>query len=251
MKEQATFFDCGICACMPEIKILERTETIEHQEDGLEILFSEYTHPDRYMDDSYLIKRCVICGTYYFQYHSIDTEDAFVGGPRITHEIQRFNLYRLKNYLKYFNKRDELADLELRYHSRIDSFIHYIKYNSLNINPDHFRYLIESITDYFVEKSDWNGLNEILLQHENPLIVLATAHDLILMYAGISIKGPYPPFAHYKTISPELQEKFKPLFEDHLEEFKVCIWKYAEYDEPGIKNNYKTLMNTAKYYKEL
>ena len=251
MKKRATFFECGICADIPDFKALERTESIEHHEEGLEILFAEYTHPDRYMDDSYLIKRCVNCGTFYLQYHSIDTEDAFVGGPRITHEIQRFNLYRLKNYFKNFNKTKELADLEMQYPSQIKSFIHYIMHNSLNIRSNHLKYIIESITDYFVEKSDWNELNEILLKHVDPMIVLTAAHDLILMYAGLSIKGPYPPFAHYKTISPELQDKFKPLFADHLEEFKECILKYAKYDDPVIKSSFESLLKTAKYYKVL
>ncbi len=243
-----SIFDCEICRYIPDKKDLGNTERME-EFDGLEDISSDYGHPDRYMDSTSIIKKCTNCGTYYLHEHSIDTEDAFVGGPRITHEIQRINLYRLKDALIYANKPEEIKEFELRYPAMIEDFLFYLHHKPESIIPNYSTYIIESITDYFVSKNDWEGLIKNLLRHPNPSIVLDTAHDLILMFGEMSRGGPYPPYTQYKTINKELQSVFKPMLAEHLDEFINIIEKFSLSEEPRIKAQYKSVKDSAKYYK--
>ncbi len=106
-----SIFDCDICYYLPHKKDLSRTESPEDFE-GLEIIHSEITNPDRYTDQTDMIKKCTNCGTYYHHDHSYDDEDSFIGGPSISQDFQRYNLIRLKSVLQNIKKKSELKEFK-------------------------------------------------------------------------------------------------------------------------------------------
>jgi len=245
-----SIFECGICHFLPNKKDLDNTESME-QFKGLEIIHTHSAHPDRYCDQTELILKCSNCGTYYHQFHSIDTEDAFVGGPSISHNFMRYNLVRLKETLKGINNNDELSEFEQRYESVIEEFRFFMKEKSQNINPNFLSYVIESLTDNYIISKDWIGLRKNLLNHPNKIIGLETANDLIMMYSEISWSGIYPFFTYYKSISKTYQEIFKPFFVENLKDFKDYLQKFDTEENKSIVSKHKSVMDSAKYYKIL
>lgn len=248
-KDQDYFslFDCEICAYLPDRKDLGRTELVE-EFNGLEIIFSEYTNPDRYCDVTRLIKKCTNCGTYYHQFQSIDTEDAFIAGPSISHTFQRFNLIRLKDTLKSLDKAEELAELEKRYPHIIEQLMFYLAKKPGQIIENHIGFVIESLTDYFILKNDWNGLKQNLLLHSKANIFLSCATDLVMMYGGTAWNGVFPNLTYYKSISKDFQAKFRAFFQPHIADFKKCVQKYESITDAKIANAYKSMMDSAIYY---
>ncbi|MFN8255065.1 MAG: hypothetical protein U0W24_05210 [Bacteroidales bacterium] len=241
-------FECGYCKYIPDRKELGRTEQMDDFE-GMETIFTDSGHPDRYMDTKALVLKCKNCGTYYFHYHSIDTEDAFVGGPRITHEIQRINLLRMKDLLVYMQKPDESNAFDERYENLVFELNNALQDNPASVIPNFWSYVIESITDYYIIKNDWEGLKTNLLKHSVPNVVFDAARDLIYMYAETARNGPYPPYTDYKTISSDRQLVFKPFFEKHMSEFKILLENYSENQNPVVQQKYQRVMNSLKYYK--
>jgi len=100
-----------------------------------------------------------------------------------------------------------------------------------------------------VRKNDWEGLYQTLLQHPDPNIVLQTASDLIVMYGEMARGGVFPSFSYYKTISLEFQAKFKPMLKSNLKEFRQILKKFSKPNNDSVKNMYKSVMDSAKYYK--
>jgi ankyrin repeat protein len=243
-----SLFDCEICAYLPDKKDLGRTEYPETFE-GLEIVFDEVTHSDRYCDDTRRIMKCKNCGTYYYQYHSIDTEDAFVGGPSISQDFMRINLVWLKRVLEFISKKKERLELEKRYPALIEECLKMLKKKRERINPNHLKFVIESLTDYYIKKDDWEGLKKQLLQHDDAEIVLQVAKDLVIMYGETAWKWDFPHFTNYKSVFPEYQETFKQFLDGHKDELKQIIMKYKNAKDEKISYLYKSVMDSAKYYK--
>jgi len=249
-KNEAYFsiFDCEICQYLPDKKDLGRTESPEYFE-GLEIIFSEDTQPDRYCDDTSMIKKCKNCGTYYYQYHSIDTEDAFIGGPSISHDFMRINLVRLKELLKELKMKEELKELNSKYPALIEQFKDVFNKKAEQIIANHLRYVLESLTDYYIINKDWKGLKQNLLLHPNTEIVLQIAKDLVLAYGESYRRGVFPHFTNYKSVTESYQKEFKPFLKEHLKELKKCVEKFKNSKDEWIEKRYKSLMDSANYYK--
>ncbi len=243
-----SIFDCEICHYLPDRKDLGRTEQVENFY-GLNEVYSDYTHPDRYCDKTHRILKCFNCGTYYYQFHSIDTEDAFVGGPSITHQFQRINLVCLKALLKEINLRGESAELGYRYEDLIQNLLARLNRQADMIIENHLCYVIESVSDYFIKKNDWSSLKKYLLEHSKTKIGIKTAHDLVVMYGEKSYKWFFPPFTNYKSISEEFQNIFKPFFQPHFSEFKKIVENYQVENNEYLWRMLKSLIDSMKYYK--
>ncbi len=243
-----SLFDCEICVYLPDKKDLGRTEYPE-KFDGLEIIFDEVSHSDRYCDDTRRILKCKNCGTYYYHYHSIDTEDAFVGGPSISQDFMRINLVWLKRIFESISKKKELAEFEKRYSGLIEECLQMLKQKREQINPNHLRFVIESLTDFYIKSENWEGLKEQLLQHDETEIILRVAKDLVLMYGETAWKWDFPYFTDYKSIFPEYQKTFRQFFKSHKDELKHIIGNFKKSKDEKIKYLYKSLVDSAKYYK--
>ena len=97
--------------------------------------------------------KCEHCATVYYNSRSVDTEDAFVGGPDFTNNFQRVNLIKLKELLKKLGLDSELKELNKRYQPLIKSFKNKLKESPCKIRakdsrfntpkPFYFHYVIE------------------------------------------------------------------------------------------------------------
>ncbi len=248
-KDEAYFsiFDCDICFYLPHKKDLANS-TSPDKFKGLELIFEENTTPDRYTDDSEMIKKCSICGTYYHHDHSIDDEDSFISGPNINQNIQRYNLLQLKLVLKNIKKEKELKEFEKKYTGIIESFeskITEIEGIKENILP----FVIESLTDYYIMNNDWESLYKNLLQHSNDEVVLKTAEDLIQLFYVKYYSRKYPRKTYNRDFVIEIQDKFKKMFDKHSKELYNCIQKYKNSKNKFIERKYSSIMSSADYHK--
>ncbi len=242
-----SIFDCDICYYLPHKKDLERTESPESFI-GLETIHTKHSQPDRYTDDTDMVKMCTNCGTYYHHDHSYDDEDAFIAGPSISQNFQRYNLIRLKLVLQHIGKADELKELEKRYPLIITEMESKLKEDEA-IQENFVSYLLESLTDYYITRNDWKSLNENILQYPDPQIVLDTAKDLVLMYGERFRRGVFPSYTNYRDFTEDMAKKAKVMLKKHLQEFMNCILKFEKSEDEKIKYSYKSVMDSAKYYK--
>jgi len=72
--------DCAVCVGLPHKRRLAEGPSPEAIE-GLVHRIGQSVQPGRYWDASDALEQCPVCGTLYHHAHSVDTEDAFVGGP--------------------------------------------------------------------------------------------------------------------------------------------------------------------------
>lgn len=241
-----SILDCELCEYLPDQKDLSRTTAPETFR-GLEIVHSDYKPADRYCDETRLILKCVNCGTFYYQYHSIDTEDAFISGPSITQHFRRINLVRLKQTLSELGKTEELKALNDRYENIIKSFIGRLNEDTSNINVNFFSYVVESVMDYYIINNDWDLLYSTLLNGPNENIRLKSAIDIISMYGEKALKE-MPLYCYsYKSITPDFKEIFDRFFLKRFAEFVKYVGIFMNND--NIK--YKTVINLALKHKLL
>ena len=242
-----SIFECDICQYLPHRKSLADTESPE-KFFGLKIILNEHSQYDRYTDQIKMVKKCKNCGTYYHHDHSIDTEDDFISGPRISHHIHRYNLLRIKLVLQNINKITELEEFEKRYPEIIIKMEEELL-NTKKLDENFALFIIESLTDYYIMNDDWKTLSINLLQHSNPQIVLHTAEDLLLLY-GITCKDKkFPYYRDSRDCIETLKDKLKPMLNSHTKEFSKIISKYKNSKDKQIEWQYKKVQDNAKYYK--
>lgn len=250
-KENEDYFlitDCEICEYLAHKKDLARSRTPETFK-GLELIYSQNNEPDRYTSTSKMIKRCTNCGTYYHHHHLIDTEDAFIGGPYISQNFQRYTLTRLKKTLTLLGKQKELKEVKKLYPALLEKFIDLVQNKTGKIKPNIMPYIIESITDFYILSGNWDNLQSVLLSHPNPDIALDTAEDLILIYGETCRKGCFPCFTHYRDFTEEIQELTIALIKAHRKELKECILQYTTHSDKRIKKLSKKRLESGIFYK--
>ena len=69
------------------------------------------------------------------------------------------------------------------------------------------------------------------------------------MYGESYRRGTFPHFTDYKSISEAYQKEFKPFIKEHLNELKICVEKYKDDKDEWIKHQYKSIIDSAEYYK--
>ncbi|MBN2891701.1 MAG: ankyrin repeat domain-containing protein [Bacteroidales bacterium] len=246
-EEYFSIFECEICEFLPHKKDLGRTEEPEKFK-GLEIIFSEETYPERYGKDSHFVLKCSNCGTFYHHYHSIDTEDAFISGPWVSQKMLRYNLQRLKTILKKLEKEAELEVINDRYNKIIQELELNLTSNK-KIPKNFLQYVIENLTDYYILQNDWDSIKKNLLEHKNPLIIISTAYDLLILNHEKQYDQKFPSYREYRDCPAEIQEPFKPLFKEHFEEIYKIVQKFKNSKNYEIKHKYYSFMSSVKYYK--
>ncbi len=243
-----SILQCEICENIPHKKDLARSEYPEIFR-GLEKIYTRYTEPDRYTEDSDMIMKCTLCGTCYHHYHSVDTEDAFVDRPSVIQNIQRFNLVRLKHVLGRIGKKRELNQLEKRYPELIEQFISIIKESPEKLNNNFRPYLIESVIDYYILENNWKDLLSLLLAHPDPEIAFGAFHDLALIYGEIFRGDGLPVFTSYRDFTSEIKERGIMMLNRHNSEYKKSLERFKGSGDKDIKRRYKDLMKSARYYR--
>jgi len=203
---------------------------------------------DRYAHTTDMVRKCSNCGTYYHHDHSIDTEDAFVGGPHIDHNFQRYNLLRLKLVLQSIGKNKELKEYEKRYPEIIDELKLKLLENK-EIKENFMPYVIETLVDFYIINDNWTALKEDLLQFKNPRIVLDTAKDLIQIYDIECRDYKFPFYRNYRDCTKDTGLKLTSLIEKHSEELIKFIHKYKNSKDEAIKQRYNSVVSSLKYSK--
>ncbi len=237
-------FDCDICYYIQHKDSLGNTSQI-HKFEGLDIIHSLETQPDRYTNAYDWVKKCTICGTYYHHDFTYDDEDSFISGPHISQHIQRYNLHRLKGVLKKLKKEKELKELNKRYNSIIREMQKKITARK-KIRKNFLPYVIENLTDYYIMQNDWQSLKSTLLQHENQEIVLQTAYDLMVLYTEMQYKHEFPQYREYRDCPPNIQKKFKPMFKEHYDEIYGIAQKLKNSKDLQTRNKYSRFMYAMK-----
>ncbi len=243
-----SLFECDICEYLPDKKELGRTLQPDKFE-GLEVIFEEIDHSDRYCDDTRRIMKCKNCGTYYYHYHTIDTEDAFVTGPYVSQNFMRLNLIWLKEVLNTIEKQEPLKELNKRYPDLINECLMMLKKKPDSILSYHLNFVIESLTDYYIKKNDWKSLKAELLQHNNASFIFHTVKDLLLMYGETAYKTDFPRYTHGRSVLPEYREQIRSFLGKHNKELKKCIDIFKNSKDEKIRHMHKSVMEYEKYYK--
>ena len=242
-----SIFNCDICYYLPHRKELANTEMPETFE-GLEIIYKDKSDFDRYGHATQMLKKCTNCGTYYHHDHSIDTEDAHITGPHISHHIQRYNLLRIKQVLENIGKKNELKEFEKEY-SKIINEMQIQLLNNKKLTKNFLSYIIESLTDYYILDDDWKSLSKELLQHSNSHIILNTATDLTLLYGITCRNSKFPRYRDYRDCMKIIQDKIKPMLNNNIGEFYQLINKFNKSKDEHLAWKYKRIMDNVKYYK--
>ncbi len=223
-KSDEPYFDiteCDICAYLPPREEMAHDYSPESIE-GLETIYSERGGEYK-VEETNMIKKCVHCGTYYHHYHYIDTEDP-IGGliPTCSHHILRYNLLFLHALLRKLDKLDELTEAEARYQPTIDTFLRLVEAGH-DFMPYVRPFVVESLVDYFVINNDWDRIKNVLLNEKNPAICVETVQDLLAVWGERFREDRFPPFSQYRNFTSDVQQKLKPLLQEHKDELVDII----------------------------
>lgn len=237
---------CATCLALPNRLDLPNEEPAT-ETPGLELVRAEGYDWDRYAHATDMVKRCASCGTYYHHEHSIDREDAFVGGPDITQRLQRMNLVRLPDMLRALGLAERAEAAERRRPALIAHFREAIGHAARP--PDNVRpHILESLEDDFIERGDWAALESVLLRHRDPVIALETARDLALVYGEISVGGPYPAFKSYRDTPRSIQERLKPWLAANRALFEERVRPYERSPVYALRYLAENALGNARYY---
>ncbi len=239
-----SIFDCDVCHYIPHKDDLGNSTHI-HNFEGLKTIYTLKTQPDRYTDDYEWVKKCEICGTYYHHNYSYDDEDAFISGPHIYQNIQRYNLERLKTVLKKLKQNKELSELNKRYQGIIKDMQEKIT-SKKEIHKNFLPYVIENLTDFYIMQNDWKSLKSTLLEHKNSEVVIQTAYDLMILYSEEQYNHLFPYYREYRDCPTNVQRKLKPIFKKHFNEILKIVQVFKNSENVEIINKYQGFMYFVK-----
>ncbi len=156
--------DCDICTYLPHHKT-ELTHDYSPEEiDGLEVIYEDHAS-DYKADTTNMIKKCRHCGTYYHQYHFVDTEDPIGGiGADFEQNLWRIGLMNIQLSMQSMDRKEEVAEIKARYPGIVQAFIALSKAKVL-FKPYVRPYVAETLVEYFTMQKDWDSIREILLGH--------------------------------------------------------------------------------------
>lgn len=202
-----SIIECDICAFLPNKRTLDDTEYPRFFP-NLDIVITDYEQAERYTNISHEIMRCPVCGVYYYLYHSIDTEDAFVGGPDISHEFMRLNIELTKELLKKQKKTKEIRELERISKPMIKAFEKTITENK-NIKPNLLPFVVETLVDYYIVENHPDKLKQ-LFSHKNKDIKKWSKKSFYPI-GKISHIDDFPYFRENRNISRKVKSKFSEI----------------------------------------
>jgi ankyrin repeat protein len=229
---------CGICAYLPHQKELGRT-TYPELIPNLENLLTTSTDTDRYATTTTMLKRCPICGTYYHQEHSIDTEDDFAkGGPSISQSFARYNLLPAQEALQAADKIKEQEELAQRYPALIASMKEAIT-SQAQIAPNVLLYFVQSLIEDYILNGDWAALDTVLLQHPRAELALAAARDVLDIYGR----------AYPRNAMKTIREKLTPWLLENIALFEKRVRAFSGAQESHIQKSIAELLSSMRHQK--
>jgi len=201
-KKYISIDKCDICKKIPQKKSVDDSQTKERipkEVDELEILTDNY-------------RKCSECGTYYYYNYYYDK-----GEPMIL-ASNNYTIARLtpRSMLKLFEHpnveekdkeafNNEAKELKNRYTKLMGELTDILKNKFKRINWQIKKYLIESLTDHLLDKDSWPMIREVLLKHEDIVVRVEAAHDLLIIATE-----EYPVWS-VRHFSSNLKEKGKKL----------------------------------------
>lgn len=203
---------------------------------------------DRYDEEYMAIRQCPVCASYYYYYYYEDYENT--AAPYIYSFIKRYNLFRLKNDLQKFELTHEFEELKSRYQINLMHFIDYIKKAPDKLSTNIKNFIIESIIDYYIFHMDWINLSGLLLNNQNPDIILKTIHDLINMYGKNHI-GHTSPLneTDYHDFKKEKIKNNKALLVKHKTDIITSLISVLQYTEKDYTTAITNILKSAEYHK--
>lgn len=239
--------DCALCVRLPHKRSLAGGTSAEVI-DGLVYVKGLFVQPGRYWDASDLLERCPACGTLYHHEHSVDTEDAFVGGPRTSETHQRILPERGKALLDALDLPDLLAEQVTREPALLARLRDRAEHDPEGL-PDTVRpMVIEALTDRFVLDGDWATLERVLLRNPDPRIALGALGDLVHLHFIIARRGPFPDFTDYRDIEPIVQDRARPLLQAHRDAFFACLDAWRADPRPVVRAMIEDVDRSVAYH---
>ncbi len=252
-----SIFDCKSCNSIDDYYNFRYYDSKPEFPDLISI-YNKWVEEDRHYSFRNHLMKCKLCATFYYNFESVDTEDAFVGGPDLSDDFHRLNLIWLMEVLKKLGLNAELIELNKNYKQIIDSLIKVVtesperiafKESGIANTPFYFRYVIESLCDYYIENNDFEGLKSTLLTHDRPEIVFKTIKDIISMYTEKSYDPLFPRYTEYKSISVHSQKRIRPFIKKHIKKIVSHLNRFKDAEDEVIQRQYNSVHSSAIYHK--
>ncbi|MCP4438373.1 MAG: hypothetical protein GY810_05460 [Aureispira sp.] len=239
--------DCNICTHLEQQKSYHHTSKLLPFPD-LKLLHKKGKFDSYGYGDVHRVLQCPNCSTLYYNYHSIYEWD--FQPPSITNDFQRVELSRSKPMLQELNCTQKAEKLEANYPNIIAQFQTRIETNWITIDTKHLNYVIAALTDHFIEKNDWKGLEKCLLNHADQNIVFNTIRDLIYLYKQGIDKGLYPNFRNYRMVSAQKEEQVRKFIRKRLKPIKQYLELMKISKHPYWEQQYEYLSKTLRSRKK-
>ncbi|HNE22531.1 MAG TPA: ankyrin repeat domain-containing protein [Leptospiraceae bacterium] len=241
-QQYAGIADCDICTYMAPRQELTHSYTPEKTEDLL--IIHEEGSVDYKQEITRMIKKCKECGTYYYHYHFIDTEDSIGGaGPICSHYLIRLNLLWALDLFSKLEKTGELGELNQRYSQLIESFAILLRAENHIIPPYVLPTVVESLNDFYVMKSSWNSIVTLLC---HPTIAVLTLEDILRVFGENARDDTYPPFTPYRNFTKDAHDKMRKLLRKNQKEFREHLNRIARSCDQKTSDFF---LRTAQAYK--
>lgn len=180
MNKYISISDCEICRII-EQKIhidLQREQKIPSWVEDLSTIYKIDEPSHSYTEAIKMLKKCSLCGTYYSYERYKDEGEHFMDIPYDNVYITRWTPQRVLDFLSKNNMDEEFRELDGTYAEIIENFKDLLK-DRIILNWHIKKYIIETLTDYYLLGNDWYSLEKSLLRHEDPVVRLETASDLL------------------------------------------------------------------------
>jgi hypothetical protein len=212
-------YECDICNYLPAFAYMEHSY-YQRYFSQLETIAGDSEEPDRFTTVSHTVYKCPNCGTFYYHYHYVDLEDAFVSGGDISQHFYRLTFEVAKQILKHLNKKTEL----LAYEKRIEKLISDFEQNLTKITIDTtvIDFVIQNLVDYYFLHQDFEKLKNILLLNDNQIIAKKTV-QMIKETKNKRFAKIYPSNEDDRIYTEKILEMKKKLLEAHKEEYREII----------------------------
>ena len=177
--------DCELCNRLPQ-KVyadMKRGQAEPPEAAQLVTVVQEDTQAHEYALTQTAFKVCPFCGTYYQYRYDRDDGEHFMDPTNEDVHLERCSPTWVRAELLKKNTpaaQDLLDALERRYPDLIRDYVARLAPHPPQ-NWQVAKHLIETLTDEYLLKRDWEGLEILLLRHAHPVVRVETAVDLLYM----------------------------------------------------------------------
>jgi len=174
-KDYISITECEICKKIPQKQDVEDTYDRELIPESNQL---QFIHS--------LLRKCPNCGTYYYYHHYYDPGEALEfprSNDNLCRQTPTYTIYNFKRDLKKDPDNEEMQNelkiLEGRLEGIINDLEIVVSRKRIGLIWHIKKYIVETLSDYYIENGDWDKLTEMLLTHQDPVIKIETASDII------------------------------------------------------------------------